>query len=452
MAALELHGLAYGRYQVFHRKHSDGRSLFCVASLIEPGTFDLARMAEEEFRGVTLFAVLPGPLEPLQTVDALLATARELAGDLPGTVQDAKGMPLSPQRAAALREDVARFQASLAAERRRHVRAESERSARKARRARPQLRELLERYNYRYHALDDPEVPDAEYDRLMVELRGIETEHPAIADARLADAARGRGAGRGIRRGAASHRHAVPGQRLQRGGGAGFRPPHSRAPGDGRPPIRYSAEPKLDGLAISARYENGVFVQGATRGDGETGEDITQNLRTIAALPLKLRGDEMRRGCSRCAARCSCRWPGFERFNKEAVGARREELRQSAQCRGRQPAPARSANDGGPSARLVHLWRRARGGRRTAGASQRDAAGACAQWGFKICPQSRVVEVDRGLPRVLPRDGRQRARPCRIRSTAWCTKSTISSLQRRWASSRARRAGPSRTNFRPKRR
>ncbi len=113
MAALEVHGLAHGRYQVYHRKHSDGRSIFCVASLIEPGTFDLNRMADEEFRGVTFFAVLPGPLEPLQTVDALLATARELARELSGTMQDAKGMPFSPQRAAALREDVARFQALL---------------------------------------------------------------------------------------------------------------------------------------------------------------------------------------------------------------------------------------------------------------------------------------------------------------------------------------------------
>ena len=114
MSALEVHGLAYGRFQVYHRKHSDGRSIFCVASLIEPGTFDAARMANEQFRGVSLFAVLPGPIEPLQTVDALFATARELARELSGTVQDAKGMPFSPQRVAALREDVARFQAQLA--------------------------------------------------------------------------------------------------------------------------------------------------------------------------------------------------------------------------------------------------------------------------------------------------------------------------------------------------
>jgi cell division protein ZipA len=111
--ALELNGLAYGRYQVFHRKHTDGQTLFCVASLIEPGTFDLEMMGSQEFRGVTLFAVLPGPLEALATLDDLLATARGLADELSGMVQDAKGMPLSPQRAAGLREDVARFQAAL---------------------------------------------------------------------------------------------------------------------------------------------------------------------------------------------------------------------------------------------------------------------------------------------------------------------------------------------------
>jgi cell division protein ZipA len=113
LAALELHGLAYGRYQVFHRRHVDGRSLFCVASLIEPGTFDVTRMSSDEFRGVTLFAVLPGPVEPLLTIDELLGAARGLAQELAGMVQDSKGMPLSPQRVAALRDDVARFQASL---------------------------------------------------------------------------------------------------------------------------------------------------------------------------------------------------------------------------------------------------------------------------------------------------------------------------------------------------
>jgi cell division protein ZipA len=115
MAALERHGLSLGRYQVFHRNHVDGRSLFCVASLVEPGTFDLSTMAQDEFRGVTVFAVLPGPLEPLETFDELFATARGLAEELSGMLQDAKGMSLSVPRAAALRAEVEGFQARLSA-------------------------------------------------------------------------------------------------------------------------------------------------------------------------------------------------------------------------------------------------------------------------------------------------------------------------------------------------
>ena len=111
--ALEMQGLAHGRYQVFHRHHIDGQSLFSVASLREPGTFDLQTMPEQEFRGITMFAVLPGPLDPVQTVEAMIATSRRLAESLTGIVQDARGLPLSPQRAAALREEAARFHATL---------------------------------------------------------------------------------------------------------------------------------------------------------------------------------------------------------------------------------------------------------------------------------------------------------------------------------------------------
>jgi cell division protein ZipA len=109
LAALETHGMEFGRYKVFHLKHSDGRTLFCAASLVEPGTFDPARMPQEEFRGLTLFAVLPGPADVLQTIDVLIATAFELADTLQGNVQDSNGAPMTPQRAEALREDVAQF-------------------------------------------------------------------------------------------------------------------------------------------------------------------------------------------------------------------------------------------------------------------------------------------------------------------------------------------------------
>jgi cell division protein ZipA len=110
LAALENHGMAHGRYSVFHRKHSDGRTQFCAASLVEPGTFSLASMPHQEFRGLTLFAVLPGPVEPLQTLDALIETAGALAQTLDGTLQDSDGLPLTVQRAEALRAQVARLQ------------------------------------------------------------------------------------------------------------------------------------------------------------------------------------------------------------------------------------------------------------------------------------------------------------------------------------------------------
>jgi cell division protein ZipA len=114
LAALNDHGMAHGRYQVFHRKHSDGRTLFCAASLVEPGTFNLAKMPSEEYRGLTLFAVLPGPLDAVQTVDALIDTADGLAQTLNGVIQDSKGQPLTPADADALRDDVERFQTLLA--------------------------------------------------------------------------------------------------------------------------------------------------------------------------------------------------------------------------------------------------------------------------------------------------------------------------------------------------
>lgn len=114
MDALESLGLAFGRYEVYHRKHVDGRSLFCVASLIEPGIFDVAQMPTQEFRGVTLFAVLPGPLDAVQTLDALFETAGGLAEELTGVIQDHKGVVMTASGAVALRAEMAQFQTLLA--------------------------------------------------------------------------------------------------------------------------------------------------------------------------------------------------------------------------------------------------------------------------------------------------------------------------------------------------
>ena len=250
------------------------------------------------------------------------------------------------------------------------------------------LRETLDRYNYRYHALDDPEVPDSEYDRLMIELRALEIQHPELLSP---DSPTQRvGATPVAAFGAVKHRLAMLSldnafsddevrdfdrrirERLGREG-----------------PISYSAEPKLDGLAISARYENGVFVQGATRGDGETGEDITQNLRTIKALPLKLRADRPPR---QLEVRGEVFMPlaGFERFNREAIARGEKSFvnpRNAAAGSLRQLDPKMTAAR--PLDVFIYSLGAVEGG--ALPGLHSETLQALRQWGFKICPQSRVV-------------------------------------------------------------
>jgi cell division protein ZipA len=110
--ALQAEQLVHGRYEIFHRE-LDGRPLFSAASLVEPGTFDLATVAGKRYPGVTLFAVLPGPLTPMQTFDTLLETARSLADRLHGLVQDERGAGLSAQRLMNIREGLIDYQHRL---------------------------------------------------------------------------------------------------------------------------------------------------------------------------------------------------------------------------------------------------------------------------------------------------------------------------------------------------
>jgi len=180
-----------------------------------------------------------------------------------------------------------------------------------------ELREILARYNYRYHALDDPEVPDAEYDRLMLELRDIEARYPQFV---TADSPTQR-VGAAPMAAFADVRHRVAMLSLDNAFSDEDVRDFDRRIRERFPSltsVTYSAEPKLDGLAVSATYEGGAYVRGATRGDGEHGEDITQNLKTIAALPLRLRGDDVPRLIE---VRGEVYMPlaGFERFNREAL-------------------------------------------------------------------------------------------------------------------------------------
>jgi DNA ligase (NAD+) len=268
------------------------------------------------------------------------------------------------------------------------------------------VRELIERYNYRYHALDDPEVPDAEYDRLMVELRAIEAEYP---DLLTPDSPTQRvGAAPVDAFGAVRHR--IPMLSLDNAFSDEEVRDFERRIRERVPQadsIRYSAEPKLDGLAISALYEDGAFVQGATRGDGETGEDITLNLKTLAALPLKLRPPQAPRVLE---VRGEVFMPlaGFERFNKEAL-ARGEKSyvnpRNAAAGSLRQLDPRMTAAR--PLDLFIYGIGFVEGGDLPPYHS--ELLQALRRWGFKICPQSRVVESAEGCLEYYREVGAARA-------------------------------------------
>ncbi|MDD5478817.1 NAD-dependent DNA ligase LigA [Rhodoferax sp.] len=154
------------------------------------------------------------------------------------------------------------------------------------------LRATLHAHAHRYYVLDDPSVPDAEYDRLFKALQDLETRYPALL---TPDSPTQRVGGKPLAA-FAQVRHAVPMLSIRTetdttaSGAENFDARIRRELGltDADPAVDYVAEPKFDGLAMNLRYEQGVLVQAATRGDGETGEDVTQNIRTIGQIPLKL--------------------------------------------------------------------------------------------------------------------------------------------------------------------
>jgi len=158
-----------------------------------------------------------------------------------------------------------------------------------------QLRTQLHHHAYLYYTQDAPEIPDAEYDRLFRELQSLETRYP---DWVTPDSPTQR-VGGPVLDAFAPVRHAVPMLSIrtetdtEASGAEAFdaRIRRELKLGETDPPLAYVAELKFDGLAMSLRYENGVLVQAATRGDGETGEDVTQNVRTIGQVPLRLPDD-----------------------------------------------------------------------------------------------------------------------------------------------------------------
>jgi len=151
-----------------------------------------------------------------------------------------------------------------------------------------QLTKAIEEANYQYHVLDAPKIPDLEYDLLLRELEALEKQYPELA----APNSPTQRVGAAPLREFAQVKHEVPMLSLNNAFSEDEIFDFVNRINDilNIQEPSFSVEPKLDGLAISLRYENGIFVQGATRGDGATGEDVTVNLRTIKAIPLKLRG------------------------------------------------------------------------------------------------------------------------------------------------------------------
>ena len=154
-----------------------------------------------------------------------------------------------------------------------------------------ELRDTIRYHDERYYAEDAPEISDAEYDDLMRELRELEAEHPELVTPDSPTQRPGSaGVAHAVQRGPPPPADAVARQRVLRGRSAGLGERIGRLVTD---PIAFVGEPKLDGLAISLLYEGGRLVRGATRGDGETGEDVTANVLTVGGLPRRLAGERV---------------------------------------------------------------------------------------------------------------------------------------------------------------
>jgi DNA ligase (NAD+) len=216
-----------------------------------------------------------------------------------------------------------------------------------------ELRRLVEHHNYRYHVLDDPEVADAVYDALYDELKALEDEHPELV---TPDSPTQR-VGGAPAAGFTKVEHLLPMGSLEKVTTAealGKWADDVRKRLGTEEPVAYVIEPKIDGSAISLLYERGAFVRGATRGDGERGEDVTQNLRTIDAVPLRIRATDGEPPAL-LEVRGEVYFPlsGFARFNDAQVAA------------GKKPAPnprnaaagsLRQLDSGITAARPLSLW------------------------------------------------------------------------------------------------
>ena len=249
-----------------------------------------------------------------------------------------------------------------------------------------ELRRLIERHNYRYYVLDDPEVPDAEYDRLMRELEGIETKFPELV---TSDSPTQRVSGT-PQEGFRTVRHRVPmlslGNAFTDEEVADF---HRRVEQAlERSDVLFAAEPKLDGVAISLTYEDGLLTTAATRGDGERGEDVTANVRTIRAVPLRLQGEGWP---SLLEVRGEIYMPraGFDTFNSKAIEMGEKPLvnpRNGAAGSLRQLDPQLTAK------RPLAFYAYGTATRESLPGTQFDTLERLREWGFPVNPEIKRVK------------------------------------------------------------
>lgn len=147
-----------------------------------------------------------------------------------------------------------------------------------------QLRNELNEHNYNYYVLDNPTITDFEYDRMLRELENLEAAHPELI---TPDSPTQRVGGKALDS-FQQVTHRVPLQSLQDVFSGEELMDFDRKVREDADQVQYLVEPKIDGLSVAVEYENGVFVRGATRGDGQVGEDVTENIRTIKSIPMKL--------------------------------------------------------------------------------------------------------------------------------------------------------------------
>jgi DNA ligase (NAD+) len=270
------------------------------------------------------------------------------------------------------------------------------------------LKDQIRHHNYRYHVLDDPEVPDAEYDRLMRQLQALEEENPEL----VTDDSPTQRVGDAPISVFGTVQHQVPMLSLDNAFAADeLREFHRRVTdrleleGDSDS-LLYTAEPKLDGAAVSLLYEDGQLVRGATRGDGMTGEDITHNVRTIAAVPLRLIGNGYP---STLEVRGEVFMPkaGFEAYNEKARAAGEKTFvnpRNAAAGSLRQLDPKLTA------ARPLDIYAYSIGhveGGELPG-NHSEILDQLQEWGLKTCPERAIVEGVEGCLSFYESIGRKR--------------------------------------------